>query len=77
MILTVTNDDDIAGINPDGLSAKIFYTTDLANWMTVPGELYMIDTGDFNNDGSDDLAGVSSTGTVWFTTDLVNWTNIP
>ena len=33
--------------------------------------------GDFNGNGSSDLAGLASDGTIYYTTNLSTWTQIP
>ena len=34
-------------------------------------------TGDLNDDGNADIAGIDTSGKVWYTTDLSTWTDIP
>ncbi len=34
-------------------------------------------TGDFDGNGSDDLAGLNASGNIYYTTDLSSWTQIP
>lgn len=42
--------------------------------LSVPGALV---TGDFNNNGTDDVAGLSSSGQIWYSTNLSTWGNVP
>ncbi len=64
---------DLAGLDAAG---QIFYTTDLATWTNIPGGLTSLVVGDFDNDGTDDLAGLNG-GRIYYTTDLATWTRIP
>ena len=66
--------DDLAGVST---SDQVQYSTNLATWTNITGELQSIVTGDYNGDGNDDIAGVNSIGQVWYTTDLSSWKNIP
>ncbi|NNK12648.1 MAG: hypothetical protein HKP52_00230, partial [Desulfofustis sp.] len=73
-------DYDIAGINPNGVMSKIFYTTDLSTWTPIPGLITSIVAGDFDGDDDDDFAGINPNGVsakIFYTNDLVNWNIIP
>jgi len=65
---------DLVGITS---ANQIYYTTDLQNWVNIPGVLAQRVVGDFNGDGYADLAGLTSAGHIYYTTNLQTWTNIP
>ncbi|MGB2964902.1 MAG: lectin like domain-containing protein, partial [Anaerolineales bacterium] len=81
---------NITGLNPNTHYYVRAYATNSAGtaygaqrefttltWIQVPGNLSSLVAGDFNNDGTDDLAGVSASGGVYYTTNLSTWTSIP
>jgi hypothetical protein len=43
----------------------------------VPGNLSSLVVADLNGNGVDDLAGLTSDGSVYFSADLTSWTQIP
>jgi len=49
----------------------------LRTWSYIPGRLAQIASGNLNDDGRDDLVGVTSDGFIFYTTNLRNWTYIP
>ncbi len=67
--------DQLAGLAPDG---TIWVSTDLAAFQQVPGmTLVHLVSGNFNGDGTADLAGLNWNGSLYFTTNLSTWNNIP
>lgn len=68
---------DLLGFAGIDVNNDVFYTTDREGWIQIPGKLSTLITGDFDNDGVDDLAGLGPDGRVFYTTDLMGWVNIP
>ncbi len=80
---TITSGDfgaAVAGDQLAGLSAagKVWFTPSLPvpTWTNVPGTLTRLITGDFNGDGTDDLAGTSPTGKLFMSTNRLNFTEV-
>jgi hypothetical protein len=48
------------------------------SWTMIPGTLSSLAIGDYNDDGNDDIAGLTSLGKIYYTTDKgAHWTLIP
>ena len=65
---------DLAGLTAAG---GIYYSTNLATWNYIPGQLNKLIAGNFNGDAYADLAGLTSTGKIFYTTSLSTWINVP
>jgi hypothetical protein len=65
---------DLAGLTSAG---GIYYSTNLATWNYIPGQLNKLVAGNFNGDTYDDLAGLTNAGQIYYSTNLNTWTNIP
>ena len=69
--------DTIAGLS---LSGQVWYWNFAVGssgdnyWVNIPGTFSTLVAGDFNGDGKDELAGLTSGGTVEYTTDMATWT---
>ncbi len=59
------------------VTGNVYYTKNLSSWTPIAGSLATLISGDFNGDGSVDLAGLSESGLVFYTINLTSWQNIP
>ncbi len=67
--------DQLAGLSATG---KVWYTPNLPvpAWTSVPGTLTQLITGDFDGDGTDDLAGVSPAGKLFMSINKLNFIEV-
>lgn len=47
------------------------------SWLSLPGTLCQVASGDFNADGKSDLAGVTASGQIFYTLNYSTWQQIP
>ena len=64
----------LAGLTTNG---QIYYTSNLATWTQIAGQLNRLQIVDLDQDGQNDLVGLASNGSIWYTTNLNTWASVP